>query len=43
MICIYVGFSDFSNLIRVSDDLYIHVLHMELKNAWGKLTMFYMY
>ena len=28
--------SRFSTLIRVSDDLYIHVLHQELKNAWGK-------
>ena len=28
--------SRFSNLIRVSSGLYIHVLHVELKNAWGK-------
>ena len=27
----------FSTLIRVSGGLYIHVLHMELKNAWGKV------
>ena len=28
--------SRFSTLIRVSSGLYIHVLHQELKNAWGK-------
>ena len=27
----------FSTLIRVYGGLYIHVLHMELKNAWGKV------
>ena len=35
--------SRFSTLIRVSDDLYIHVLHQELKMPGEKLKMYFEY